>query len=111
MMDAVHSYEATVNQVMDDGVMALFGAPLAHEDHAVRGSYAALKMQAAVKKYAEEVHRTLGVTHTQRRVHRVGYPNPRRGTHRSGGGDHRGAFRDLPLLHSAGRAPTTSLTE
>src|SRR5438034_7667328 len=40
MMDAVHSYEATVNQVMDDGVMALFGAPLAHEDHAVRGSYA-----------------------------------------------------------------------
>ncbi len=61
MMDAVHSYEATVNQVMDDGVMALFGAPLAHEDHAVRGSYAALKMQAAVKKYAEEVHRTLGV--------------------------------------------------
>src|SRR5436189_6002844 len=60
MMDAVHSYEATVNQVMDDGVMALFGAPLAHEDHAVRGS-SALKMQAAVKKYAEEVHRTLGV--------------------------------------------------
>ena len=103
-MDAVHSYEATVNQVMDDGVMALFGAPLAHEDHAVRGSYAALKMQAAVKKYAEEVHRTLGVTHTQRRVHRVGYRNPRRGTHRSGSGDHRGAFRDLPLLHSAGRA-------
>ena len=36
MMDAVHRYEGTVNQVMGDGIMALFGAPLAHEDHAVR---------------------------------------------------------------------------
>src|ERR1700694_3812412 len=35
-MDAVHRYEGTVNQVMGDGIMALFGAPLAHEDHAVR---------------------------------------------------------------------------
>ena len=61
MMDAVHRYEGTVTQVMGDGVMALFGAPLAYEDHAVRASYAALKMQEAVKRYAEEVHRTLGV--------------------------------------------------
>ena len=36
MMEAVHRYEGTVNQVMGDGIMALFGAPLAHEDHAVR---------------------------------------------------------------------------
>jgi len=36
MMDAVHRYEGTVNQVMGDGIMALFGAPIAHEDHAVR---------------------------------------------------------------------------
>ena len=42
MMDAVHRYEGTVNQVMGDGIMALFGAPLAHEDHAVRACYAAL---------------------------------------------------------------------
>ena len=35
-MEAVHHYEGTVNQVMDDGIMALLGAPLAHEDHAVR---------------------------------------------------------------------------
>jgi class 3 adenylate cyclase/tetratricopeptide (TPR) repeat protein len=61
MMDAVHQYEGTVNQVMGDGIMALFGAPLALEDHAVRASYAALKMQAAVRQYAEEVHRTIGV--------------------------------------------------
>src|SRR5499426_2716178 len=41
MMEAVHRYEGTVNQVMGDGIMALFGAPLAHEDHAVRACYAA----------------------------------------------------------------------
>jgi len=58
MMEAVHRYEGTVNQVMGDGIMALFGAPLAHEDHAVRGCYAALRMQESVKKYAEEVRRS-----------------------------------------------------
>ena len=47
MMAAVHRYEGTVNQVMGDGIMALFGAPIAHEDHAVRACYAALRMQAA----------------------------------------------------------------
>jgi hypothetical protein len=57
MMEAVHRYEGTVNQVMGDGIMALFGAPLAHEDHAVRACYAALRMQESVKKYAEEVRR------------------------------------------------------
>jgi tetratricopeptide (TPR) repeat protein len=45
MMQAVHRFEGTVNQVMGDGIMALFGAPIAHEDHAVRASYAALAMQ------------------------------------------------------------------
>ena len=60
-MAAVHRYEGTVNQVMGDGIMALFGAPLAHEDHAVRGCYAALAMQAAVKQYAAEVQRSHGV--------------------------------------------------
>ena len=54
MMSAVHHYEGTVNQVMGDGIMALFGAPLAHEDHAVRACYAALRMQEAVRRYAEE---------------------------------------------------------
>jgi class 3 adenylate cyclase len=58
MMEAVHRYEGTVNQVMGDGIMALFGAPLAHEDHAVRACYAALRMQERVKKYAEEVRRS-----------------------------------------------------
>jgi class 3 adenylate cyclase len=61
LMAAVHRYEGTVNQVMGDGIMALFGAPLAHEDHAVRACYAALAMQASVKQYAGEVQRTKGV--------------------------------------------------
>jgi class 3 adenylate cyclase/tetratricopeptide (TPR) repeat protein len=61
MMEAVHRYEGTVNQVMGDGIMALFGAPLAHEDHAVRACYAALRMQETVKRYAEGVQRSAGV--------------------------------------------------
>jgi class 3 adenylate cyclase len=61
MMEAVHRYEGTVNQVMGDGIMALFGAPIAHEDHAVRASYAALHMQAAIGRYAEELRRCQGV--------------------------------------------------
>ena len=60
MMEAVHRYEGTVNQVMGDGIMALFGAPIAHEDHAVRACYAALRMQESLKKYAEEVRRSHG---------------------------------------------------
>jgi class 3 adenylate cyclase/tetratricopeptide (TPR) repeat protein len=58
MIEAVQHYEGTVNQVMGDGIMALFGAPLAHEDHAVRACYAALRMQESVKKYAEEARRS-----------------------------------------------------
>jgi class 3 adenylate cyclase/tetratricopeptide (TPR) repeat protein len=62
MMAAVHRYEGTVNQVMGDGIMALFGAPIAHEDHAVRACYAALAMQDAMRRYSEEVRRTHGIT-------------------------------------------------
>src|ERR671935_2722159 len=61
MMEAVHRYEGTVNQVMGDGIMALFGAPIAHEDHAVRACYAALTMQDATRRYSEEVRRTQGI--------------------------------------------------
>jgi class 3 adenylate cyclase len=61
MMEAVHHYEGTVNQVMGDGIMALFGAPVAHEDHAVRACYAALRMQEAVRRYSEELRRAQGV--------------------------------------------------
>jgi tetratricopeptide (TPR) repeat protein len=60
-MDAVHRFEGTVNQVLGDGIMALFGAPIAHEDHALRACYAALAMQAAMQSYTEEVRRTRGL--------------------------------------------------
>ena len=61
MMAAVHRYEGTVNQVMGDGIMALFGAPIAHEDHAVRACYAALAMQTAIRRYSEDLRRTQGL--------------------------------------------------
>src|SRR5215813_5251256 len=62
MMDAVHRFEGTVNQVMGDGIMALFGAPVAHEDHAVRACYAALRMQDSVKEYAKEARHAHGAS-------------------------------------------------
>src|SRR6202023_3406612 len=61
MIEAVHRYEGTVNTVMGDGLMALFGAPLAHEDHAVRACYAALRMQESVNCYADDMRRAHGV--------------------------------------------------
>ncbi len=62
MMEAVHRYEGTVNQVLGDGIMAIFGAPLTLEDHALRASYAALTMQAAIRAHAEEVRRSEGIS-------------------------------------------------
>ena len=110
-MEAVHRYEGTVNQVMGDGIMALFGAPLAHEDHAVRACYAALRMQESVKRYAEEARRAHGVNvqirvglnsgrgrrarHRQRSAHGL---HGRRPDDASGGAD--GAVRE-PGQHSA----------
>ena len=61
MMDVVHRYEGTTNQVLRDGMMVWFGVSIVHEDHAVRACYATLAMQTAVKQYAAEVQRTHGV--------------------------------------------------
>jgi class 3 adenylate cyclase/tetratricopeptide (TPR) repeat protein len=61
MMEAVHRFEGTVNQVLGDGIMALFGAPIAHEDHALRACYTALAMQTAMRVYTEDVRRTRGL--------------------------------------------------
>jgi class 3 adenylate cyclase/tetratricopeptide (TPR) repeat protein len=66
MIEAVHRYEGTVNKVMGDGIMALFGAPLAHEDHAERACYAALRMQETVTRYADDVQRSHGMPVTIR---------------------------------------------
>ena len=61
MMEAVHHYEGTVNLVMGDGIMALFGAPVAHEDHAVRACYAALRMQEAIRQFTGELRHSRGL--------------------------------------------------
>jgi class 3 adenylate cyclase/tetratricopeptide (TPR) repeat protein len=66
MSEAVHHYGGTVNRVMGDGIMALFGAPIAHEDHAVRACYAGLRMQKTVAQYADQIRRSQGVTVTIR---------------------------------------------
>jgi class 3 adenylate cyclase len=58
---AIHRYEGTVNQVLGDSIMALFGVPIAREDHALRACYASLAMQAAMREYTEEVHRAHGL--------------------------------------------------
>ena len=55
LTEQVHRYEGTINQFTGDGIMALFGAPIAHEDHAVRALHAALDIQAAVRRYGETV--------------------------------------------------------
>ena len=55
MMDAVHRYEGYVAQSLGDGIFALFGAPIAHEDHPQRALYAALLMQEESRKQAEQL--------------------------------------------------------
>jgi class 3 adenylate cyclase len=62
MMEAVHRYEGTVTRVMGDGIMALFGAPIALEDHGIRACFAALVMQQAMSDLSEEVRRQQGFT-------------------------------------------------
>jgi class 3 adenylate cyclase/tetratricopeptide (TPR) repeat protein len=61
LMDEIHKYEGTINQFTGDGVMALFGAPIAHEDHAQRACHAALSSQKALGVYEEKVKREFGV--------------------------------------------------
>ena len=61
LMDEIHRYEGTINQFTGDGVMALFGAPLAHEDHAQRACHAALSIQKAIRDYAEEIKKDCGI--------------------------------------------------
>ncbi|HUR42024.1 MAG TPA: adenylate/guanylate cyclase domain-containing protein [Verrucomicrobiae bacterium] len=66
LSESVHRYEGTVNQYTGDGIMALFGAPIAHEDHAQRACFAALAMQAAVRQFADELRLKQGLNLTLR---------------------------------------------
>jgi hypothetical protein len=60
MMDAVHHLEGTVCQVMGDGIMGIFGAPIAHEDHAIRACRAALHMQESIERFANDLRTRQG---------------------------------------------------
>ena len=66
LADGVHRYEGTVNQYTGDGIMALFGAPIAHEDHAQRACYAALQLRDDLRKYAQELKRDKGLAFSVR---------------------------------------------
>src|SRR5262249_42740883 len=55
MMDAVHQYEGYVAQALGDGIFALFGAPIAHEDHPQRALFAALRMQEEMRRYSDQL--------------------------------------------------------
>jgi class 3 adenylate cyclase len=99
LMAAVHRYEGTVNQVMGDGIMALFGVPIAHEDHAVWARHAALAMQTSAKHYAGEVQQTRGVP-----IHNRGGLNSREVVVRAIGGDlHMGYTAVGETTHLAAR--------
>jgi hypothetical protein len=74
LTEGVHRFEGTVNQYTGDGIMALFGAPITHEDHAQRACYAALALRNTLRDFAREVKRQHGVRCTRRR--------PLRGLHR-----------------------------
>src|SRR5690349_3245131 len=62
ILEAVHRYEGTINQFLGDGVMALFGAPIAHEDHARRAVLAALALQGLLQDHEAELGEPHGVT-------------------------------------------------
>src|SRR5207249_318777 len=66
LTDGVHRFEGTVNQYTGDGIMALFGAPIAHEDHAARGCYAALALQDDPRRYANELRLAKGINFSVR---------------------------------------------
>ena len=66
LAEGVHRYEGTINQYTGDGIMALFGAPIAHEDHAQRACYAALRLSDELRRYADELRRTKGLNFSVR---------------------------------------------
>jgi hypothetical protein len=106
-MEAVlHRHEGAVSQVMGDGINALFGAPLAQDDHAVRASYAGLRMWDAVKRYAEDVRRRAGVV---RQSNQQSGPGP----HMTGPELKMAAPPGVPIAETVPgtiRSPTRSIT-
>jgi len=72
LMDEIHQVEGTINQFTGDGIMALFGAPLAHEDHARRACHAALAIQSRMTEYGKRIQQTHGIDFKMRIGHNSG---------------------------------------
>ncbi len=66
LIDEIHKYEGTINQLTGDGVMALFGAPTAHENHAQKACWAALAIQSAMIGYGTKIQKECGVSFKMR---------------------------------------------
>ncbi|MCP4035743.1 MAG: AAA family ATPase, partial [bacterium] len=66
LSEGIHRFQGTINQFTGDGIMALFGAPIAHEDHAQRACYAALYLNDELRRYSSELKRSLGITFSVR---------------------------------------------
>ena len=66
LAEGVHRFEGTVNEYRGDGIMALFGAPIAHEDHAQRACYSALHLREALRRYADELRIGKGISFSVR---------------------------------------------
>jgi len=66
LMDEIHRYEGTINQFTGDGVMALFGAPISHEDHAQRACFAALAVQKAISLYGKKIEKDCSIEFVMR---------------------------------------------
>src|SRR5262249_3627791 len=66
LSEGVHRFEGTINQYTGDGIMALFGAPIAHEDHARRASYAALHLRDELRRYADDLRRKAALSFSVR---------------------------------------------
>jgi len=66
LANGVHRFEGTINQYTGDGIMALFGAPIAHEDHAQRACYAGLHLRDALRRFGDELRRSKGLNFSAR---------------------------------------------
>jgi class 3 adenylate cyclase len=93
LSEGIHRFESTVNQYTGDGIMALFGAPIAHEDHAQRACYAALQLRDELAEHPREVKREHGLTFSTRIGIHSGI--------RAFGRDRRGQDRRRPALDHA----------
>ena len=102
LSDGVHRFEGTVNQYTGDGIMALFGAPIAHEDHAQRACYAALHIRSEIDRYATELKREHGLIFSTRMGLQFGRRRGRKDRRRPAHGLHRaGSDRGPRAAHGS----------